>query len=110
MTRTKLCGIKMSGILLVAFAGVSFAVEGQDRDRWPGAPYPPSELIRAVEWSPADAVIRQADGSDNWPITWADDDHLYTAYGDGWGFVPKLDKKLSLGFAKVAGGFARWMR
>jgi hypothetical protein len=61
-------------------------------------------LIQAVEWSPADTVIRKADGSDNWPITWADDDHLYTAYGDGWGFVPKVDKKLSLGFARVAGG------
>jgi hypothetical protein len=49
-------------------------------------------------------VIRKADGSDNWPITWADDDHLYTAYGDGWGFVPKVDKKLSLGFARITGG------
>jgi CubicO group peptidase (beta-lactamase class C family) len=82
----------------------AIAASVQDRGRWPGAPYPPSELIQAVEWSPADTVIRQADGSDNWPITWADDDHLYTAYGDGWGFVPKVDKKLSLGFARVAGG------
>jgi len=104
MTRTEMCGSKMCGILVLAFAGVTFAVEVQDRDRWPGAPYPPSELIQAVEWSPADTVIRKADGSDNWPITWADDDHLYTAYGDGWGFVPKVDKKLSLGFARVAGG------
>jgi CubicO group peptidase (beta-lactamase class C family) len=84
------------------FTAISASV--QDRGRWPGAPYPPSDVIRTVEWSLAETVIRQADGSDNWPITWADDDHLYTAYGDGGGFVPKVDRKLSLGFAKVAGG------
>ena len=43
-------------------------------------------------------------GSDNWPITWADDDSLYTAYGDGWGFEPRVDEKLSLGFARISGG------
>jgi hypothetical protein len=42
-------------------------------------------------------------GSDNWPITWADDDLLYVAYGDGWGFEPKTVEKLSLGFAKISG-------
>jgi len=80
------------------------AVSVEAQGRWPGAPQPPSELIRAVEWSPAATVIRRADGSDNWPITWADDDQLYTAYGDGRGFEPKVNKKLSLGFAKVSGG------
>ena len=25
-------------------------------------------------------------GSDNWPITWADDGHQYTSWGDGCGF------------------------
>jgi len=72
--------------------------------RWPGAPYPPSEAIRQIEWSPADTVIRRAEGSDNWPITWADDEKLYTAYGDGWGFEPRVETKLSLGFAKITGG------
>ncbi|UCG56912.1 MAG: serine hydrolase [Phycisphaerales bacterium] len=66
-------------------------------------PYPPSPVIRGVEWAPADTIVRKAQGSDNWPITWADDDNLYTAYGDGWGFEPKTDKKLSLGLAKVIG-------
>ncbi len=80
------------------------AMSVTDRGQWHGAPYPPSEFIQNVEWAPADTVIRKADGSDNWPITWADDDHLYTAYGDGWGFEPKVETKLSLGFAKVAGG------
>ena len=44
-----------------------------------------------------------AKGSDNWPITWADDGNLYTAYGDGYGFEPKVPEKLSLGYAKILG-------
>lgn len=67
------------------------------------APYPPSPVIKGIEWAPVDSIIRRASGSDNWPITWADDDNQYTAYGDGWGFKPKTKKKLSLGFAKVTG-------
>ena len=68
-----------------------------------GAPYPPSPVIQAIEWSPVETIIRRASGSDNWPITWADDGHLYTAYGDGWGFEPKTEKKLSLGIVKIVG-------
>jgi len=68
-----------------------------------GAPYPHSEVITSLAWAPASAVVRKATGSDNWPITWADDDNLYTAYGDGWGFEPKMPNKLSMGFAKVIG-------
>jgi CubicO group peptidase (beta-lactamase class C family) len=63
----------------------------------------PSPVIKEVRWAPADTVVRLAKGSDNWPMTWADDDALYTAYGDGWGFDPKVAEKLSLGFAKVKG-------
>ena len=48
--------------------------------------------------------MRKAHDSDNWPLTWADDDHLYTAYGDGTGFVPKVPEKLSLGLARIEGG------
>jgi CubicO group peptidase (beta-lactamase class C family) len=81
----------------------SIAMSVTDQGRWPCAPYPPSERIRSVEWSPVDTIIRHADGSDNWAITWADDDQLYTAYGDGWGFEPEVDHKLSLGFARVIG-------
>jgi CubicO group peptidase (beta-lactamase class C family) len=63
----------------------------------------PSPVIKEVRWAPADTVIRMAKGSDNWPMTWGDDDALYTAYGDGWGFDPKVPEKLSLGFARVTG-------
>jgi CubicO group peptidase (beta-lactamase class C family) len=68
-----------------------------------GPPYPPSSVIKEIAWAPADEIIRKASGSDNWPITWADDDNQYTAYGDGWGFEPKTKKKLSLGIAKITG-------
>jgi len=66
-------------------------------------PYPLSDVIKGVRWAPPEQIIRKAHGSDNWPVTWADDDNLYTAYGDGWGFEPKVPKKLSLGIAKVSG-------
>jgi len=74
-------------------------------------PYPASPVITAVQWAPE--IVRDAlgkttprggkDGSDNWPITWADDGHLYTAYGDGYGFDPLVPSKLGLGFARVTG-------
>jgi len=76
----------------------------QEKGKGAGAPYPASEIVKAVEWAPPDTIIRKAEGSDNWPMTWADDKNLYTAYGDGQGFEPKVDRKLSLGFAKIIGG------
>jgi CubicO group peptidase (beta-lactamase class C family) len=66
-------------------------------------PYPASRVIRKVTFAPAASIARKAAGSDIWPLTWADDDAQYTAYGDGWGFEPRTEKKLSLGFARVTG-------
>jgi CubicO group peptidase (beta-lactamase class C family) len=70
--------------------------------------YPPSPAISRIEWAPAEAIVRQAKGSDNFPLTWADDDQLYTAYGDGQGFEPFVPEKLSLGFAKILGSPPRF--
>ena len=67
------------------------------------APYPQSDLISAVEFAPAETVLRLAYGSDNWPVTWAADGNLYTAYGDGNGFLPGTEIKLSLGICRVEG-------
>lgn len=67
------------------------------------APYPPSNVVARVTFDPPATIVRKAIGSDNWPVTWADDDALYAAYGDGWGFEPLIDTKLSLGFAKITG-------
>jgi len=66
-------------------------------------PYPPSPVIKGIEWAPVDSIVRKASGSDNWPVTWADDGNQYSAYGDGWGFEPKTKKKLSLGIVKIVG-------
>lgn len=100
--------------VLPAEAGLSWAKAGRIvPTRIP--PYPPSKVIKGLEWEPADSMIRTAlgvefcsdtvkmDGSDNWPVTWADDDRLYTLYGDGYGFDPVLDEKLGLGFGYVTG-------
>jgi hypothetical protein len=79
-----------------------------------GPPYPSSALIKGVtfDWS---THIRLAEGSDNWPITWADDDHQYTSWGDGGGFGgTNQDGRVSLGVARIEGrgdnyrGFNVW--
>jgi hypothetical protein len=64
---------------------------------------PPSPVIQEIRWAPKQEIRRAAKGSDNWPLTWGDDDALYTAYGDGNGFEPLTNEKLSLGLAKVTG-------
>jgi CubicO group peptidase (beta-lactamase class C family) len=78
-------------------------IDSQSKKLSSTPPYPPSPIIKSIRWASAESVIRKAEGSDNWPVTWADDDAIYTAYGDGWGFEPKVDKKLSLGFARITG-------
>ncbi len=44
------------------------------------SPYPASPVIKGIsfDWS---THIRLAQGSDNWPITWAADGHQYTVWG-----------------------------
>ncbi len=69
-----------------------------------GPAYPPSPVIRAIEWAPPETIRRAAEDGDNWPVTWGADDALYTTWGDGTGFVPKVPEKLSCGFARVTGG------
>jgi hypothetical protein len=71
-------------------------------------PYPPSTLIRGVDfdWS---THVRLAEGSDNWAITWADDDHQYAAFGDGGGFGGTDDiGRVSLGVARILGSFENY--
>jgi len=67
------------------------------------APYPPSTLVKGIafDWS---SHIRLASGSDNWPVTWADDDHQYTVWGDGGGFGGTNSVgRSSLGVARIEG-------
>ena len=65
------------------------------------APYPPSRAILKAAILPD--LRRTALDSDNWPITWGDDDAQYTSYGDGWGFDPRTEIKLGMGFARITG-------
>jgi hypothetical protein len=66
-------------------------------------PYPQSVYIKELvfNWS---SHVRLAQGSDNWPVTWADDDHQYTSWGDGGGFEGNIiDGHVSLGVARIEG-------
>ncbi|MGH9628875.1 MAG: DUF4185 domain-containing protein [Bryobacteraceae bacterium] len=60
-------------------------------------------MIRSVhfDWS---THKREAEGSDNWQLTWADDDHQYGAWGDGGGFGgTNSEGRVSLGVARIEG-------
>lgn len=72
-------------------------------------PYPRSSVIKDITWAPASSIVRKAKGSDNWPMTWGDDDALYTAYGDGNGFEPLIKEKLSVGLVKITGDPANFV-
>jgi CubicO group peptidase (beta-lactamase class C family) len=65
------------------------------------APYPPSPVIRGAVFGKE--IRRAAIDSDNWPLTWGDDDAQYTSYGDGFGFEPHVVRKLGMGFARITG-------
>jgi hypothetical protein len=69
------------------------------------SPYPPSPVINEmiIDW---DTLDRRANGSDNWPVTWAADDHQYTSWGDGGGFGgSNQDGRVSLGVARIEGAW-----
>lgn len=77
-------------------------------------PYAESKTIKGIQfnWS---SHKRIAPGSDNWPLTWADDDHQYTTFGDGGGFEGSNKiGRTSLGIGRVEGtkddykGFNVW--
>src|SRR5687767_11439891 len=66
-------------------------------------PYPPSPVIARAEFD-FSTHRRLAPGSDNWPTTWADDGHLYSAWGDGGGFGGTNSKgRVLLGVARIEG-------
>jgi CubicO group peptidase (beta-lactamase class C family) len=67
------------------------------------SPYPMSDRAGNVRFEAPELIRIAGEDSDNWPCTWGSDDVLYTSYGDGFGFLPNTEKKLSLGFAKILG-------
>ena len=93
--RTSLLSVLALASFLVLAAGSSHA----------SSPYPPGSVITAVsfDWLTHD---ERAPGSDNWPITWADDGHQYTSWGDGGGFGGTNSQgRVSLGVARIEGAW-----
>lgn len=67
-------------------------------------PYPKSKVIEGMEidWS---THQRFAPGSDNFPLTWADDGHQYGIWGDGGGFGGTNSMyRVSFGVVRIEGG------
>jgi hypothetical protein len=97
----------MRRALIACVFGLTFLVglvsitDAQERTIRP--PYPPSPIIAGIDWEWAN-YRTAAPGSDLWPVTWAADDHLYTAWGDGGGFGgTDRDGRVALGFARIEG-------
>ncbi len=67
-------------------------------------PYPQSQIIEKVHWD-FSTLARAARGSDLFPLTWADDNALYTAWGDGRGFA-EIGSRKSLGVSRIHGSAA----
>ncbi len=97
---------RIFGAMLLAVSS-SIVAAAQSVDSDPGiadakvSPYPPSKAIAGITWAPRESIVRLAKGSDNFPLTWADDDDLYTTWGDGNGFS-KVPRR-SMGFARIEG-------
>ena len=62
-------------------------------------PYACSGFITGITW--ASSATQDAQDSDNLPITWSDDNLLYTSYGDGGGFDER--DPFSMGWSSVSG-------
>lgn len=66
-------------------------------------PYPLSTVIKGVTWDKS-TQIQHGAGSDQWPMTWAADDSLYAAWGDGHGWKQEVnEEKKSLGVTRISG-------
>ena len=100
--RLRMMGFQASIFSMLAFC-VLFSSLGLISFIPAESPYPPSPLVEGmvIHW---DTLDRRAIGSDNWPVTWAADDHQYTSWGDGGGFGgSNRDGRVSLGVARIEG-------
>lgn len=67
---------------------------------------PASEYQLVVNWG---TQRRLAEGSDNWPVTWAADGKVYTIWGDGGGFTAR-HPYVSIGLGALTGNSAATIR
>jgi len=71
-------------------------------------PYTFSPIIEEVTWD-FSSLKQEAEGSDLWPMTWAFDENLYTAWGDGGGFGgTNAIGRVSIGIARIEGTGEKW--
>ena len=96
--------LRLSNVgLWVLIGGALLLLSASTTKAQGAAPYPPSTYISDVVWD-FNTLDKRAPGSDNWPMTWADDGHQYTSWGDGGGFGgTNSNGRVSLGFARVEG-------
>lgn len=81
---------------------------GSDDVANPVPPYPHSTVIDRITWH-WDTLRTAAIGSDLWPVTWAGDGSVFTAWGDGGGFGGgDRDGRVALGFARIDGPAERF--
>lgn len=93
--------------LVLALMAVLLAGAGIQASRGT-SPYPDSPIITgySLDWS---RHRRGAQGSDNFQLTWADDNHLYGAWGDGGGFGgTNKNGRVGLGVARISGPGHNW--
>ena len=62
------------GLTKYLFTPLMDAFDGRRPGDSARAPYPSSPVIRDVTFAPPSTIVRKAFHSDNWPITWGDDD------------------------------------
>lgn len=66
-------------------------------------PYADSSHITGITFD-SESIVNLAPGSDNWPVTWADDGHQYVSWGDGGGFDgTDTSGRVSMGIGRVEG-------
>lgn len=95
-------------ILFIVVIVFIYMYNESQRSRSYKIPYPKSQFVQDIvfNWQ---THKRQAIGSDNWPVTWADDNHQYSSWGDGGGFNgSNSDARVSLGIARIEGDFKNY--
>ena len=72
-------------------------------------PYPASPVIDRIEFEWG-SHARYAIGSDNFPVSWAEDGRQYTSWGDGGGFGGTNSRgRVSLGFGYIEGSASEFV-
>lgn len=73
-------------------------------EQQPKSSFPSSEDILSINFN-LNSIKTMAPGSDNWAVTWVDDNLQITTWGDGGGFGGNNEEgRVSLGVASISGG------